>query len=716
MYRFRLFYILLSMFLLYTSCIGNDEQAFDFSNRGFLITSNGDRRSAEAADYLYNHLLKRIREGGNFQIARSDDVALEHKEAIVYLEIVPDLGADYEIKNEENRLSIFGRDKETMVWLSYMLIDRIALFHHDIDVSDLPPGYITFQDAVGKFTMRYREPHFLPNTDLDHSGLLGTHSVDSDWGLWGHNLARVFIDGVEDSSYAWVNGKRDKQQFCFSASSTFKAIKNFIIDEYGDGRDVSKWFMIAPNDNKLVCTCSNCQAEGNTPKNATGSVVRLLNELATEFPKHYFFTTAYLTTAEAPDRPLESNTGVFISTIDLPKRPVLDKNDNPVHKFAILISDWKEKTNNIYLWDYISNFDDYLTPYPVLSRFKSNLSFFKAQGVNGMFLNGSGYDYSSLDDVKTYVMAALLHDASLSIAHLVEAYFKRFYPVTSDVLSSYYLTLEEQTASKNKTLPVYMSFREAEDLFFNQEQFRQLYEALDKVRPGLDREERRRIDKLLTAWSYTYLQVLYHRGYKTGGVFVDAGNDVEVSNKIYPALNRLKDHKKYTDLKRYKESGGELPAYIAEWEELLKTKPFSAKFVSDLQVIELNTTTILEEGKMLSDRMVGFASDFNQGWFMNSKDIEIIGTIGREIDSIEKVALRFLINKRHRMLPPVEVELLKEGVSLGKVSNKWYREQGNIVMVEFPVHMKPGDKLQIKIRQSKQITNSVIACDEIQLF
>ncbi len=708
--------IVLSILMLYGSCIGKGKPAFDFSKHDFLISSNGDKWSADAADYLYNHLLKRVQKDGTFQITRSDDTNREYKGETVYLEIVPDLADDYEIKNEEGRLSIFGKDKATMVWLSYMLIDRMAAFHNHIDVSDLAPGYIDFQSDVGKFTMRYREPHLLPNTDPDYAGTLGTHSVDKDWGLWGHNLEKVFVDGVEDSSYAWVDGKRNKQQFCFSSESTFKAIKNFVIDEYGDGKESSKWFMIAPNDNELVCTCSACKKAGNTSNMATGSVVRMLNRLAKEFPKHYFFTMAYLTTAEAPDIPMESNSGVFVSTIDLPKRPALESNDVSVHAFVRLLSAWKEKTGNIYIWDYVSNFDDYLTPYPVLSRLQSNLPFFMAQGVNGMFLNGSGYDYSSFDDVKTYAMAALLHDSSLSVERLVKDYFQRFYPVTNEYLSSYYLTLEHQGISGNKELPIYTSFRNAERLFFNSKEFLQLYETLRKALPRLDGEERNRIDKLLTAWSYTYLQVLYHGGYSVNGFLEKNTNGWKVSDNVSQPFNRLKGYQKYEDLKKYKESQGEIATYVSEWERLLKTNVGSNKRLSDLRVTELNKREILEEGDLLGDQVLGFSSDFNQGWFLSSKDIEVEGEIGSEIDNIKKVRLRFLINQRHRMLAPAEVEILKAGVSQGKVSGKSYKYQGNMAYMEFPINLKSGEKLQIKIRKSKQIENSVIACDEIQLF
>lgn len=715
MCRSRFITILLLIFAFCSSCKGK-ESSFDFSKRNFLIISNGDEQSADAADYLYYHLSKRITNGKDFHLRRSDDPITGFGGDTIYIEVVPDLAADYELKNEKHTLSVFAKDKATIVWLTYMLIDKIAQFHEHIDVSDLAPNYINFQSGVGRFAFHYREPHLQPNMDWDNAGMLGTHHVERDWGIWGHNLKQVFVDGVPENSYALVGGKRDKEQFCFSASTTYNAIKNFVLDEYGDGKDEAKWFMIAPNDNELVCTCSACQRANNTPENATGSVVHLLNKLAKEYPSHSFFTMAYLTTTQAPTIPMEKNTGVFVSTIDLPKSAALEYGNPKVNVFISKLNAWKEKTQHIYLWDYISNFDDYLTPYPVLLRLQSQLSFFMEQGVNGMFLNGSGYDYSPFDDVKAYVMAALLNNPSLPVEELVNNYFQRFYPITGKVLSSYYMDIEHRSVTKNYDIPIYLSFRKAEDLFFDSQEFLELYEGLRKTLPALRDEERQRIDKLLVAWSYTYLQVLYHKGRSADGFLEERANNWTVSSSVEQPLARLKRYPEYADLEKYKETNGELAIYIGEWERLLKTGVVSDKRFAELYVTELNRAGHLPEGTLLMDQVLGFVSDFNQGWLLTANDVEIEGEIADKNDNIEKLALRFLINPRHRMLAPAEVEVLKDGISQGKFSETAYRYQDGIAYLEYPIQMRSGEKLQIKIRKSEKIENSVIACDEIQLF
>lgn len=715
MYFFRFPIFTLLLIVVPIGCTGQ-KSIFDFSSENFLILSNGDKLSANAADYLFDHLCRRILKDSKLRIDRDDEVNNYYKGEIIYVEIVPDLLNDYQIKNEKGKLSIFAKNKKVMLWLSYMLIDRMSNFHNVINVSDLAPTFIDFSNYKGDITMHYKEPYLLPNTDWDYSVLLGTNNVERDWGLWGHNLKNVFTNGIPDSSYAWIHNKRDKEQFCFTSISTFNAIQNFILDEYGDGSEESKWFMIAPNDNKLSCTCSNCLRLGNSSMDSTPAVTKLVNELAKKYPEHFFFTLAYLTTLEPPKVKMKKNTGVFISTIDFPKQAVLNESATDVRQFLKLLNSWKQVTPNIYIWDYISNFDDYLTPYPMLLRLQSQLPFFSENGVNGMFLNGSGYDYSPFDDVKTYAIAALLHNSSLSVENLVFNYFNRFYPTNASILTSYFLNLESRSVQNNIDIPIYLSFLGSQELFFDASSFISLYERLSQSIDKLELEEKNRIKKLLVAWSYTYLQILYSKGTAEGGFLEEDDGKWEISLKAKKLLETLELHNEYSDLKKYKESEGEIETYLKEWEVYLNNSFSFDKRLTNIEVKGGRTNSLIEGGNLLNNFVLGFRSDFNQGWFLAGEDIEVKGTVYGGNQVIKGVVLRFLLNSRHRMFAPEQVEISINNGRYNSIGKSHYKTQDNIVYLEYPIELKSGDELSIKIKKNNQIDRSVIACDEIQLF
>lgn len=132
----------------------------------------------------------------------------------------------------------------------------------------------------------------------------------------------------------------------------------------------------------------------------------------TTFSQAFFFTTSYLTTQQVTDKQLPSNTGVIVSAIDYPLRRT-DGKDEQDKKFAAQLDNWKKVTNNIYIWDYINNFDDYLTPFPILKIAQQRLQFFKQHGASGIFFNGSGYSYSSFDEMRTFVLSSSLSTGTL---------------------------------------------------------------------------------------------------------------------------------------------------------------------------------------------------------------------------------------------------------------------------------------------------------------
>jgi len=711
MYRFKVALILILCLPILSSCKAG---AFDFGVEKILILSNGDKESAVAADYLYKHVEKRNLNKKKFEVRRSDLAEVRNNEGTIYIEIVPDLEFDYEIVNEGGKLSIFAKDKSTLKWLSYMLIEYLGNYHQ-LDRAGLPPNYIDFNTSKVKFAFLYRDPHLQPNMDSDVSGILNTHNVDEDWGLWGHNLRKVFVGKANPKSLALINGQRTTEQFCFSAAETFSAIREFVLDQYGDGRDGGKWFMIAPNDNDIVCTCTTCLKSGNSATSATPAVVNLLNRLAQEFPKHHFYTTAYRTTLAPPTVALQGNTGVLVSTIDLSKAQKLKDSDPSVSSFISLLGKWKQHSSSIYLWDYISNFDDYLSPYPVLMRAKEQFQFFENLGVQGLFLNGSGYDYSPFDDVKTYVLSALMINPHLDVATLVSKYYARFYPVSGELLAEYLLDLENNSAAENKNLGLYMSFREAMKTYLDVNKVKQLYADLLTLKGKLSGDEKERIDKLISALSYVLLQAAYHNGTIDNGFFVINDGKITLSANNEEVLARLKDGVDNKLITVYKEDNGDLATYLKEWYTWQEKVTF-INLLQSVKVKSLNSGVVLDESSLLTDNKPGFISDFNQGWFLTGEDIGLEGTFNTTNSSTKGIQITFLLNDRHRMLLPERIEIFSDGQLITQFTKADFFINKNSAQIKKNLNVPTGKKVELKIFKNRELKNSVIACDEIQFY
>ncbi|MBO4525336.1 MAG: DUF4838 domain-containing protein, partial [Bacteroidales bacterium] len=260
------------------------------------------------------------------------------------------------------------------------------------------------QPYSGTSPFEYREIH-LPALTEEEEAPKYLNSIDRDWGIWGHNLSTVLPDKPSPSVYAKDGITVNKEQFCFSSDALFGYIKDYIKSNYGHEHTMR--FAILPNDNSVVCNCERCLACGNTEHDCSGAVHHLLERLCKEFPNHIFFTSHYRTTSRVPDQPLPENAGVLVSAIDFPLSPVHTKAED---EFTALLAQWSGRTSRLYVWDYINNFDDYFTPYPIFDAIRYRMQLYAKHGVNGIFLNGSGYEYSTMYKLKTRVLAALFED------------------------------------------------------------------------------------------------------------------------------------------------------------------------------------------------------------------------------------------------------------------------------------------------------------------
>lgn len=331
----------------------------------------------------------------------------------------------------------------------------------------------------------------------------GTHNVDNDWGLWGHNLWRVIDKSVSKEVYAIVDGARDTTQFCFSSPILQKKIEEWIIDQWGPK---GQRFTIMPADNKKVCQCFRCKKMGNTRTNATPAVADMLRKLALRFPAHQFFMTAYHSTKTPPEKALPANAGVILSTMAIPFR-VNPFENKGFRAFDEMLKAWKAVTPLLYVWEYNRNFDDYLSPYPCLNVMQERLRYFRKAGITGIFVNGSGYDYSSFDDVQSYVLAKLMMNTEQDVEALTRTFYNKYYPKTGAFIADYYLKLERRVRETNHILPYYGTIEEEIESYLDPEEFVAFWKELDKRSKALSGEERKRVGQMLTAFAYTRLML-----------------------------------------------------------------------------------------------------------------------------------------------------------------------------------------------------------------
>ena len=185
------------------------------------------------------------------------------------------------------------------------------------------------------------------------------------------------------------------------------------------------------------CQCENCKAIDDREGTPMGSLLTFVNRIADDikddYPHVYVDTLAYRYTRQAPKtiKPRD-NVIIRLCSIECCFCHPLDDPDCP-HNVAFKkdIEEWSAICNNLYIWDYTTDFLCYLSPFPNFAVLQKNVKFFKDHHVIGMFEQGN---YQSLSgefgELRGYLLAKLLWDPDMTEAE--------YYAHMDEFLRDYY--------------------------------------------------------------------------------------------------------------------------------------------------------------------------------------------------------------------------------------------------------------------------------------
>lgn len=690
--------------LLFISCgvFGKRPPAKDYYN--IFPASNNDNEDAQWASYMYKHLNKRCSQDGGVKLsAGPNEKIVEHLRII--LDLDHSLSKDYIIKYDGKRVLLLARDKEKMLWLIYQFMEMLGKDDVRFDVSDLPPSMFNYGEEIsGDFAFEYRSIYSPSNNDPEMFPILGIGSIDYDWGIWGHNLQKVVGLEPDNSVYSVINGEIDKDQYCFSSSKLYEAVEKYIIDNFGEHKkhDEIVRFVIMPNDNDLVCLCPSCRAKGNTYTSATPAVTAFVEKLARRFPDFQFFTSSYLTTQELPKHQLPSNVGVLISTMDLPFCVNFRQNDKAQY-FIDLFSKWKKICAHIYVWDYSRNFDDYLTPYPFLRIARRRLQFYHEYGVTGVIFNGSGDDYSSFDDVQTYVLSTMLINLNAIVKDNIARYFVQKYPYSGKLLTSYYSLMEQTVIDKNVTLQTYGGIEDAVKGYLNPQEFNSFCNKLDEISKGVSDDERVHLNPLLTALNFTRLELM-----RIPGAQVDNNAKVQF-------IENLQGHSAFKNMVNYREANGVIDDYINYIKDHNPVRDNESKNVLYRQNLKHSR---LDEGTkpitLLTDGYEGIPYDYHTNWLIFSIDQSLKLFIPAINTPLSLLRIGLLKSKAWHIDLPSSIEVWQGGKKIASAipqSDNTSPFERNVVQINME-HVKLNTPIELRLIKFKK----KFAIDEVELL
>lgn len=200
---------------------------------------------------------------------------------------------------------------------------------------------------------------------------------------------------------------------------------------------------VSQNDWDNPCQCAACRAVDAAEGNYSGSLIRFVNAIAEaiepDYPHVAIDTLAYQYTRQPPRcvRP-RPNVIVRLCTIECcfahplescGEKMLLKRQRGTGASLPADLIAWGRICDRLYVWDYVTNFANYVQPFPNLGVLAANVRFFARNGVKGVFeqganMPGGGGEFAGL---RAWVLARLLWDPAQDADALIAEYLAGVY-------------------------------------------------------------------------------------------------------------------------------------------------------------------------------------------------------------------------------------------------------------------------------------------------
>ena len=189
---------------------------------------------------------------------------------------------------------------------------------------------------------------------------------------------------------------------------------------------------ISQNDWYGYCECEKCKAITDEEESLMGPYIRFVNRMAEEiekvYPDVYVDTLAYQFTRKPPKLTrARDNVVIRLCSIECSFiQPLAEGEQNTA--FREDIEGWARMADHLFVWDYTSDFANYLLPFPNWRVLADNINFFVNNHAIGVFELGDYHNPSGdFLELRAWVVAKLLWDPSLDQRELMKEFIAGYY-------------------------------------------------------------------------------------------------------------------------------------------------------------------------------------------------------------------------------------------------------------------------------------------------
>ena len=248
----------------------------------------------------------------------------------------------------------------------------------------------------------------------------------------------ALVDGIRKLEM-WGGGPEP----CVSNPEVIEIVAQNVIaglDQHPGMQNIS----VSQNDNDAYCRCANCEAINQREGTTMGSHLAFVNAVAERVEKAHpgvmVGTLAYWYTRKPP-KTIQPRANVQIQLCSIEcctLHPIDDPTCEKNREFCRDMEEWGKICDNIWVWNYNTNFRYYDLPFPNLRVISPNVQYFLKNHAKGLFMqaNGNG-NTGELCDLRNYVMARCIWNPALDSWDLAKEFCRLHYGKAAKTMVRY---------------------------------------------------------------------------------------------------------------------------------------------------------------------------------------------------------------------------------------------------------------------------------------
>ena len=389
-------------------------------------------------------------------------------------------------------------------WHSVIPRQQAITLPDDLDDTQIPaiamrePFWYDYRkEGNGDFAARNRAN----GNSMDLSEKHGGHSFRFGRDLWYcHTFEHLcnpneFFD-THPEYFSEINGKRLKHpsQLCLTNPDVLKLVTERVLEHIRKD-PTAKYYGVSQNDWYNFCTCPNCKAIDDREESHAGTMVLFVNAIAEavekEFPDKIIETLAYQYTRKPPKYArLRHNVIPCLCSIECDFAFPLDKSPYRQNRsFVDDIKGWSEQTDQLFVWDYTTDFRAYTVPFPNVLTLQDNIRFFKKNNVKLLFEQGAYQGrHGDFAELKGWLLSKWMWNPELPAETLLQDFFTGYYGAAAPYVRDYFDALHSfYRDTENRPLTIFLSPQDLafpDDFLVRAEQLWRLAEEAVKDSPA----------------------------------------------------------------------------------------------------------------------------------------------------------------------------------------------------------------------------------------